>query len=219
MPARSRRTGHRVQPTGRSIQLTTRGKELDLADFNRIWAPVYGHPAWLVRKGHGSFLTLEFGTPELQTREPDVSSLASSERVRALAARRLVTVTGSWHLWIYCCHWSITLNGEELAWSESPDDAITLATRGIDGQKLLSVERGANPQSWVFGFDLGGELKTRPYGDDPSVEQWFLYERDSGNVLAARADGLISYGPGTLRLEDATWHSLSTTGGTGSGPR
>ncbi|MDS0793506.1 hypothetical protein NUV26_15175 [Burkholderia pseudomultivorans] len=175
------------------------------ADFNRIWAAVYGNPAWSVRKGHGSFLTLEFGPPAHLIREPERTSPEASERVRELAARRRVTVTGRWHLWIYCCNWLIAQDDKELAHSESPDDVMTFATQRIDGQKLVSVERGARPHSWLFNFDLGGQLRTWPYDDDLSCEQWFLHERDSGNVLAARADGLISYGPATRTAKDEDW--------------
>jgi hypothetical protein len=44
-------------------------------------------------------------------------------------------------------------------------------------------------------FDLGGKLATWPYGDDPADEQWHLYDRRTGNVLTARADGTWSYHP------------------------
>lgn len=125
---------------------------MNSTDFDRIWSAVYGHPAWSVKKGHGSFLTLEFGPPALRIREPELASPDASERVRELAGRRLVTVTGSWRLWIYCCNWSIELNGKELAHSESPDDDITFAAEQLDGQKLLSVGRGTTPSSWVFAF-------------------------------------------------------------------
>ena len=38
-----------------------------IADFVR---PVLGHPSWLVQRGHGSFVTMEFGSPEVDVREP-----------------------------------------------------------------------------------------------------------------------------------------------------
>lgn len=172
-------------------------REMNFIEFDRIWSAVYGHPAWSVRKGHGSFLTLEFGSPTLHIREPRTALPNASEKVRELAARRLVTVTGNWHLWIYCCSWSIELSGKEAAHSESPGDDITFAAERLDGQKLLSVGYGTMPSSWMFAFDLGGVLKTWPYDEDPSDEQWLLYERDSGDVLSVRADGLCSYGSGS----------------------
>lgn len=180
-----------------------------------IWASVFPNPAWLVKKGHGSFLTFEFGQPELTIREPQLRPVASSEKVRQLASRRLVTVSGDWHLWIYCCNWSIIQNGVELSHNESSDDVIDRATNRLDGQKLKAVERGAVAGSWLFSFDLGGELQTRPYeGDqlvqhfgDQLVEQWMLFERKSGKVLTARSDGLCSYDPGDTPADSEVYWS------------
>ncbi|RQH06598.1 hypothetical protein [Paraburkholderia dinghuensis] len=182
---------------------------MEIADFNRIWSAVYGHPAWSVKHGHGSFLTLEFGQPELQIREPRVAAPGASECVRERLSRRDVNVTGRWHLWIYCCNWSITLNGKEAAYSDSPDDDIKSAVQRLDGQKLLSVSWGETPGAWVFTFDLGGELKTWPYDDDPTYEQWFLFVRDSGNVLSVRADGLCSYDSEHVPMGDETWTPIN----------
>jgi hypothetical protein len=159
-----------------------------------------------VTHGHGSFITLEFGQPELQIIEPRIMARAdASERVRERLARRTVTVTGRWHLWIYCCNWSLTLNGKEAVHNESSDGDIKFATERLDGQKLLSVSRGETPGSWGFAFDLGGALITWPYGDDPSYEQWFLFERESGNVLSVREDGLCSYAPADTPSGDEKW--------------
>jgi hypothetical protein len=165
---------------------------MNCIDFNRICSAIYGNPAWSVKKGHGSFLTLEFGQPELEIREP-LTAPPGASGVQERLGRRRVTVTGRWHLWIYCCNWSITLLDTEVAHSESSDDVIAFATDQLDGQKLLSVRRDGRPGTWVFAFDLGGELRTWPYDDDLSDEQWLLYERDSGNVLAVWADGQCSY--------------------------
>ncbi|QGZ65580.1 hypothetical protein [Paraburkholderia acidisoli] len=181
---------------------------MDFTEFERIWSAVYGHPAWSVKKGHGSFLTLEFGPPSLRIREPGLASPDASEKVRELLGRRQVTVTGNWRLWIYCCNWSIELGGKEVAHNESPDDDITFAAQRLDGQKLLSVARGSTPSSWVFAFDLSGVLRTWPYDNDLSVEQWLLYERDSGDVLSVRADGLYSYGAGSRSPKDEVWEQM-----------
>lgn len=167
---------------------------MDSTQFEQIWSAVYGRPAWLVKKGHGSFLTFEFGEPALRIREPRPPLDDVCERVRERLSQRQVTVYGAWRLWIYCCHWSIAQSGKELAHSESPDDEIVLSTQRLDGQKLLSVAPGTAPGSWVFSFDLGGELKTWPYDDDPSYVQWHLFERASSRVLSARADGHCTYG-------------------------
>jgi hypothetical protein len=181
---------------------------LGAAEFDRLWHAVYGSPAWGVKHGHGSFLTLEFGQPELVIREPTSVPEGASEKMRARCAQRLVTVTGEWHLWIYCCNWQVTLNDTFVAHSESPDDKIALAASSLDGQKLVSVNHDPGVGAWAFTFDLGGTLRTWPYEGEPSFEQWYLFERTTGQVLSVRADDYASYGSGNLRPEDETWIPL-----------
>src|SRR5215213_6024148 len=97
------------------------GVELDGDPLRRAFAPLIGLAAWSVRIGHGSFLTLEFGTPHLSVREPIVAKPGASEKVRKALARRRVRPVGEWHLWIYCWHWRVWSEGAEIACSESPD--------------------------------------------------------------------------------------------------
>jgi hypothetical protein len=124
-----------------------------------------------------------------------------------MLARR-VRVVGNWHLWIYCCNWSISFNGSKFAHNESPDNIISSAAERLDGQQITSLTRGAVRGAWTFSFDLGGKLETWPYGEDPTDEQWLLYERESGHVLIARADDSISYGSGSECTDDHVWYSL-----------
>ncbi|AOR71676.1 hypothetical protein BBJ41_29980 [Burkholderia stabilis] len=168
---------------------------VNAADFDRIWPTICDTPAWSVTKGQGSFLTFEFGQPELEVREPRAGSPDLSAAARDRLASRRVTVAGNGHLWICYCHWSIALDGREFAHSESRSGDIAAAAQRLDGQILQSLAPGAEPGAWAFDFDLRGKLTTWPYGDDPSDEQWHLFDRRSGNVLTARADGTWSYGP------------------------
>ncbi|WP_175997717.1 hypothetical protein [Burkholderia stabilis] len=168
---------------------------MNAADFDRIWPTICDTPAWSVTKGQGSFLTFEFGQPELEVREPRAGSPDLSAAARDRLASRRVTVAGNGHLWICYCHWSIALDGRELAHSESRSGDIAAAAQRLDGQILQSLAPGAEPGAWAFDFDLRGKLTTWPYGDDPSDEQWHLFDRRSGNVLTAQADGTWSYGP------------------------
>lgn len=184
--------------------------EMDAVEFDRLWSPIHDYPAWGVKQGHGSFLTLEFGQPELRIREPVVAPPDASAKTRARCARRLVTVTGYWHLWIYCCNWQITLNGTLAAHSESPDGRIAFAASRLDGRKLVAVTRDTHVGAWAFSFDPGGMLRTSPYWDDPTVEQWYLFDRGTGNVLSVRADDFASYGPGCLDPREENWIPLWT---------
>ena len=155
------------------------------------FAQVIGLPAWRVQKGHGSFLTFEFGTPHLAIREPIAEPSAQNPSLAKRLQRRRVVPCGEWHLWIYCCHWCCSESEIQQSTDQSTDDAITAAADLMDGQCLISV--GVEPASGrtLFRFDLGGMLETWPYVD-ANEEQWFLYT-PSKHVLSFRADGHYSW--------------------------
>jgi hypothetical protein len=68
-----------------------------------VFIPIYGKPCWQFQQGYGSFLTLEFGEPHLHIREPWQAGAQASDKLQKHAARRLVSVHGDWHLWVYLC--------------------------------------------------------------------------------------------------------------------
>jgi len=166
---------------------------------------LYGLPCWNVERGYGSFLTLEFGRPNLRVREPREST-SKLKRVRNLAARRLVYVRGDWHLWIYCCDWAV-LEGSRLVGDSDSKRRIDRAARFLNGQKLVSARLIPRGMRSVFEFDLGGRLQTQPF--DRSSEQWLLYE-PNGNVLNVRADRRYSYGPGDRHPDRQRWLRINT---------
>jgi hypothetical protein len=161
--------------------------------LHRAFAPLIGLPAWSVRKGHGSFLTLEFGPPRLEVREPIMASPDASDRVRARLARRQVIPRGEWHLWIYCCHWRVLTGGTQIAWSDASDSEIDAAAGELDGRTLTDVEADPTRGTSKFSFEQGASIETWPY-DDGNDEQWMLYMK-SGGVLSYRADGSYSLDP------------------------
>src|SRR5436305_1318277 len=101
--------------------------EDDSHPLRRAFVPLIGLPAWFVHQGYGSFLTLEFGAPHLRVREPRAARGNVSEKVKKLFLKRRVSVKGEWHLWIYCCQWRVSDDGQEIAWSDSPDRKIAAA--------------------------------------------------------------------------------------------
>jgi hypothetical protein len=180
----------------------------DSDPLRRAFAPLIGLPAWLVRKGYGSFLTLEFGQPHLRVREPIVADLTSSDTVRKSLARRRVRVRGDWHLLIRC-HWRVLSNDVQVGSSEASDEKIDAAAHEIDGQLLSYVEIGPSKGISAFGFDHGAILQTWPYDDDDNHEQWLLYMK-SGDVFAYRADGCYCVGPGNQKKEESVWLPLGS---------
>lgn len=171
-------------------------------------APLLGMPSWLVQRGYGSFVTMEFGAPEVHVGDAHVRK-TYIDGAPDKSAQRLSYVDGQWHLWVYCCDWSLSLAGAPLAHSESCGTVIRRALHVLNGQKLAGVDIEPAGGSTRFSFDLGCSLDTRPappgcYEDEP-VEQWKLYLR-SGAVLVVRGDG--SYGIGDRRQSLADWHWL-----------
>jgi len=154
-----------------------------------VFKRIYGKPCWGVKPGFGSFLTLEFGKPHLEVREPIVANKAASPKVREELARRGVYVHGEWHLWIYCCDWEV-LSGSKRIGDSSAKRKIRCAAEFLDGQELTRFSISPRKVSCVFEFDLGATLKTRPF--DNESEQWFLYE-PSHKFLSVRADGRYQY--------------------------
>lgn len=173
--------------------------------------PMLGKPSWLVRQGHGSFLTLEFGDPVLTVRAPRERRVLLGDSVPPRLLCRETSVGGTWHLWIYCCEWSLSYEDAELAMSESDDTTIARALGVLDGQALAQVELDVDDGSTRFTFDLGGTLFTRPapHGvyHDPVV-QWMLFQ-PSGRVLSVRADGMYADQSGDTRRDDEMWSPLS----------
>jgi hypothetical protein len=175
-----------------------------IPSFEELFRPLIGIPCWNVKKGYGSILTFEFGQPSLRIRQPrDVPT--ELPRVRKQFARRLVTVRGEWHLWIYCCGWRIWTDGDVLAYNESTDEQIAAACLQIDGQAIQSVKRVPETNHILFTFDLGGTLETGPYSDEV-LEQWMLFLPD-GNVYTFRSDGAISFG--SADQSDLEWVPFS----------
>jgi hypothetical protein len=173
--------------------------------------PVMGMPCWNVKPGQGSFLTLEFGQPRIEFREPREAKHSKSLKIKKLYARRGVILHGEWHLWIYCCYWNFFLNGQFIGDSNS-EKGIQDTVRELNGQKLVGVVANHLPGRSVFEFDLGGRLTTRPYDkpyESPSP-QWMLFE-PSGNVVTFRADGQYSSQPGSTRHEQEEWHPLPSS--------
>jgi hypothetical protein len=160
--------------------------------------PVLGLHAWLVQRGYGSFVTMEFGEPTVEIGEPKLLPV-HIDGAPAISMQRTAHVRGQWHLWITYCRWTVTLDGTQLAHSESRGITINRALHVLNGQALTGVHVDPMDGSSRFAFDLGSTVTTRPeppgtYDDEP-VTQWCLYQwRPNGQVLEVRGDGQYSVG-------------------------
>jgi hypothetical protein len=187
----------------------------DLARFRSIvidilseFEPLLGFPAWKVQNGYGSFITMEFGEPMLRIDEARLRPVFI-EGAPKETRQRLAIVRGTWHLWIYCCSWSLLLDGLQIAHNESEQLTMNRALHVLNGQRLskVSVIETANTR---FEFDLGCVLDTSPaapgtYDDEP-VEQWLLYQ-PSGRALSLRGDGAVTSGDSSSSRADSQGES------------
>lgn len=178
--------------------------------LDRAFALLVGLPSWLVQKGHGSFITFEFGQPVLVIDEARMFPL----RIRGAppeVMRRGAHVHGQWHLWIYCCQWNLSVNGTQLAHDESDDDTINRALGVLNGQAITEVSVNPDDASTRFTFDLGCVLMTTPAPDDvydfEPTEQWMLYQ-PSHEVLTVRSDGKYQLCQGDPSPDDSPWLPL-----------
>jgi hypothetical protein len=96
--------------------------------------------------------------------------------------------------------------GNEVAWSESPDEAIRNAASEIDGQLLTAVKVDRISRHSEFSFELETTILVWPYDDEDSP-QWMLF-MPSGDVLTYRADGLYSLAPSNQPPNEEKWYAL-----------
>jgi hypothetical protein len=191
---------------GSSLPRRTARGDRQLSSIKKPFIELLGSPCWGVKVGHGSFLTLEFGSPHLVVREPASAPMAPS-RVQRVLARRSALVRGDWLLWIQHCQWWVKTNGKLIGdWTTARRSARAAAE--LSGQELRAVRLASRGSGAVFTFDLGSELETRPY--DRSSEQWLLFRPD-GRVLIWRADSKYFYGPDDTASERQQWRSLKRT--------
>lgn len=145
-----------------------------------------------MKQGFGSFLTLEFGEPHLCVREPRKPGPGSTPKHRKHYARRLVTLRGDWHLWIYGCDWAIYDRRKQIADSEASDRRIAQAAAILDGQALEKASIHYR----------GGRLVVKSW--PPEYEAWLLYEPDE-RVLTLRADKTFSHVEGSTPPDSERW--------------
>jgi hypothetical protein len=163
--------------------------------------PLVGVPCWNLKQGYGSFLTFEFGEPNLE--------IGKVRKWKTESPRRVVTLRGQWHLWIYCCEWTIERYDQQLAYSESHRSAIHIACDHLHGQALTDIDVNPSDGRTRFKFDLGGELLTKPYGEE-LTEQWMLFDPE-GQVLSVRSDGKASYNASNGKPDERNWMPIENS--------
>ena len=158
--------------------------------FERHFRPLCNLPCWGVQWEPQVNLSMHFGQPHLEIREPRRSS-AASEAVRLSFAHRGVSVRGKWWLWLHCSRWTLQVRGLEPVRSSGASTRIRRALRLLNGQSLTRTTVDSTNGRTTFEFDLGATLKARALDDSVAADIWSLYKPD-GRVLSVRGDGTFS---------------------------
>ena len=147
-------------------------------------------PCWNVEKGIGSFLTFEFGKPQIEFTEPKVWSQLKYPLNQNKIRR--VFLKGTEKLWIYCVDWIVYYNETAIAHNESKDEQINIAANVLNGQILELIEIDTESGETKFKFDLGGILTTCNRTHNEKDESWMLFVKDS--VLTMNNSGQFNFG-------------------------
>lgn len=154
-----------------------------------VFQPLIGQLVWHVRRGHGTFLTMEFGEPHLEVVEPTEANPSASDDVRRRLARRRVYPCGDWHFWIQHCRWIVATRNFKAESETFNEEVLTSTLQELDGQKLVSAGAGQLPHSCVFKFDLGGQIDVRPADDvELDDDQWSLHKWQD-RIVSFNCDG------------------------------
>jgi hypothetical protein len=100
-------------------------------------------------------MTIEFGPPSLNMREPVKSHSDLPNVIRALS-RRKITVSGLWQLSIPTTKWEITSSFGKIDSCNAHLDSCIEILRDLDGQILIGVK--CIDDSLILEFDLHGKL-------------------------------------------------------------
>jgi hypothetical protein len=159
--------------------------------IKRFFIRFIGEIVWQVHRGHGSFLTMEFGLSHLSVREPVAVSSGTSPRVMHNLKRRSVVIVGDWHFWVQYGDWKLATAWGTLTNYDPPGTPLDECLRDLDGQRLASVGSGSMVGSCEFGFDLGATLQIWPSTEIPD-DQWSVYGWN-GDIVTCRHDGELVF--------------------------
>lgn len=142
-------------------------------DHSEIFAPLLGMSPWNVALGVGSFLTMEFGKPEI------------------ISYRSRKVIHGQWHLWLQDCEWQIDAEGKIFAASGHEHNDVRKKIHLLEFG-LLNEARVNDRLDLNLIFERGFRLSTSTV--DSENPQWELFKPD-GMVLVAGAKGVLTETP------------------------
>ena len=165
-----------------------------MLDAKELFRPLIGKHAWQVRRGYGTFLTMEFGEPHLEIREPRAVDSDASKSVRRGFERRRISVVGDWHLWVQYCMWTVRTKNLEASSEESDLSKIDTCLEELDGQALLVVEEDFAASVCTLHFDLGAIVTLSPSPEFLEDDLWMLYCPDRNTFAYRASEGVVAEG-------------------------
>jgi hypothetical protein len=161
-----------------------------------------GQYAWSARRGYGTFLTLQFGKPHRDVREPIQAGENADATVKRTLGRRLVSIKGDISLWIRDSQWSIFNKDVAVNWTSDATLVEQMLVFHLDGQKVLSSDRRADET--VLEFDLGTTLRLGKsmFPGDVESALWSISLRE-GPSASLLDGGEVIYWSRTRRDDDA----------------
>jgi hypothetical protein len=151
--------------------------ERDLAKISGIIQPALGLPAWDVKLGLGSFITMQFG-----------SAIADRKGIKR----------GEWYLWIYCCGWFLEEAHEQFIGSEDPRELLQQRLTVLEGRILQDIQIAYPPFLTRFIFEGGITLHTFPLSFTDDNAYWKLFTPHR-KVLSVGPAGNWAYEKSSLR--------------------
>lgn len=117
-----------------------------------------GLNSWGWQVVHGSIMTIEFGLPKLDIRQPIQSKSIDLKIIRAMA-RRKITPVGQWHLSFESTDWNIFSKFSQTSGESYDHSSCYEVIRDLDGQILTKID--ITNAALIFEFDLGGILSVK----------------------------------------------------------
>jgi hypothetical protein len=150
----------------------------DIADIHTKLQGIISKKAWGVKRGVGSFVTIEFGQP-MPPKSPNGKSY------------------GEWHLWVYGGEWRLEKGEHVAVASEDTQTKIDTEIQCLEGCVLQSFEVMTPALDAVLTFEP--DLVLRIFSiyseetEERGMDSWLLYTPDAGNVITVHPGGKWSY--------------------------
>jgi len=148
----SKRKARRADQRGKVLIVMDALKQVD-----EMLQSLVGQLVWSARRTVGTSVSMQFGEPHRIVRGPGRASEDASPVVRQILNRRLVSIKGDLSLSIRDAQWSISTKEKVVNWESSEALVDDMLLYHLDGQKVLSADRGVD--ATVLEFDLGTTMR------------------------------------------------------------